>query len=158
MITLQDLSEAFERNISIVLQQTNGLTNEESFLHLPEGSNCLNWVLGHIANNRDIVLKVLGEDLEIGEASARYKRESEPVVGPGEGVVSLEELQSWLKRLQKRTTEALSKADLTVLTQVNEGSRKSRAQYLITLFFHETYHVGQAEIFRQLAGKNDKII
>src|SRR6266568_4507193 len=76
MISLQDLSEAFGRNISIVLQQTNDLTNEESFLHLPGGSNCLNWVLGHIAANRDTVLKVLGEDLEIGEASARYKRES----------------------------------------------------------------------------------
>jgi hypothetical protein len=26
------------------------------------------------------------------------------------------------------------------------------------LYFHETYHVGQTELLRQLAGKNDQVI
>lgn len=40
--------------------QTDGLTDEDSMRQLPHG-NCLNWVLGHIATNRDGVLETLGE-------------------------------------------------------------------------------------------------
>jgi hypothetical protein len=29
---------------------------------------------------------------------------------------------------------------------------------LFFIYYHETYHVGQTELLRQLAGKNDKII
>jgi hypothetical protein len=32
------------------------------------------------------------------------------------------------------------------------------AKRLFFLNFNESYHVGQTELFRQLAGKNDKII
>jgi uncharacterized damage-inducible protein DinB len=31
-------------------------------------------------------------------------------------------------------------------------------QRVFFLYFHESYHVGQTELLRQLAGKNDKII
>jgi hypothetical protein len=39
------------------------------------------------------------------------------------------------------------------------GDRKTTVgQRAFFLYFHETYHVGQTELFRQLAGKDDKII
>jgi hypothetical protein len=31
-------------------------------------------------------------------------------------------------------------------------------QRLFGLYFHQTYHIGQTELLRQLAGVNDKVI
>ena len=38
------------------------------------------------------------------------------------------------------------------------GNPRPLGKLLFFLYFHESYHVGQTEIFRQLAGKDDKII
>ena len=159
MLNTQDLSNAFARNISIIKMQTEGLSNEDSMRQLPHG-NCLNWVLGHIAVNRDIVLQTLGEPPFMGAFGARYKRESEPLTQIDEGTLSMEELLTWLDRSQERIASALNKLDETDLARdITTGDRKTTVgQRVFFLYFHETYHVGQTELFRQLAGKDDKLI
>lgn len=159
MINSQDLSSAFARNTSIIKMQTQGLTNEDSMRQLPHG-NCLNWVLGHIAVHRDSVLQTLGEPVYMGDAGARYKRDSEPLTHVDEGTLTLEELLSWLDRSQERLAAALNNMDEAALArEYGSGDRKTTiGQRVFFLYFHETYHVGQTELFRQLAGKDDKLI
>ncbi len=159
MLNAQDLSIAFARNTSIMKMQTEGLTNEDSMRQLPHG-NCLNWVLGHIAIHRDTVLQLLGEPPFMGAAGARYKRDSEPLNQIDEGTLPIEELLTWLDRSQEQIASALSKVDETDLArEITTGDRKSTVgQRVFFLYFHETYHVGQTELFRQLAGKDDKLI
>ena len=41
--------------------------------------------------------------------------------------------------------------------QVGEHKR-TLGERLFFLYFHETYHAGQTEYLRQLAGKDDKVI
>ena len=159
MINSQDLSNAFARNVGIIKMQTKDLTNEDSMRQLPHG-NCLNWVLGHIASNRDGVLETLGEPPFMGTYGDRYKRGSDPVTQVDEGTMTLEELLTWLDRSQERIAAALSKMDETALAhEYGSGDRVTTVgQRAFFLYFHETYHVGQAELFRQLAGKDDKLI
>ena len=159
MINSQDLSNAFARNVGILKMQTDGLTDEDSMRQLPHG-NCLNWVLGHIASNRDGVLETLGEPPLMGSYGVRYKRDSDPVTQADEGTMTLEELLTWLNRSQERIAAALSKMDETSLArEYTIGDQKTTVgQRAFFLYFHETYHVGQTELFRQLAGKDDKII
>ena len=54
----------------------------------------------------------------------------------------------------------LSKMDEAALArEFTSGERKMTVgQRAFFLYFHETYHVGQAEVFRRLAGKDDKVI
>ncbi|HYX50153.1 MAG TPA: DinB family protein, partial [Ktedonobacteraceae bacterium] len=77
-----------------------------------------------------------------------------------EGTLTLEELLSWLDRSQERIASALSKMDEASLArEYGSGDRKTTiGQRVFFLYFHETYHVGQTELFRQLAGKDDKLI
>lgn len=159
MINSQDLSNAFARSVAIIKMQTKGLTNEDSLRQLPHG-NCLNWVLGHIAVHRDSVLQTLGAPPYMGDAGVRYKRDSEPLTHTDEGTLTLEELLSWLDRSQERIASALSKMDEASLArEYGSGDRKTTiGQRVFFLYFHETYHVGQTELFRQLAGKDDKLI
>jgi hypothetical protein len=159
MINSQDLSNAFARNGEIIKMQTQGLTDEDCMRQLPHG-NCLNWVLGHIASNRDVVLETLGEPPFMGDSGVRYKRNSDPVTHADEGTLTLEELLTWLDRSQERISTALSKMDEAALAReyTIRAQKTTVGQRAFFLYFHETYHVGQTELFRQLAGKDDKII
>jgi uncharacterized damage-inducible protein DinB len=160
MINSQDLSNAFARNVSIIKMQTEGLTQEDSLSQIPFHGNCLNWVLGHIAVSRDAVLETLGEPPVMDAYGVRYKRGSDPVTRADEGTLTLEELLNWLDRSQERIATTLSKMDEAALArEYTSGDRKTTVgQWAFFLYFHETYHVGQTELFRQLAGKDDKLI
>jgi uncharacterized damage-inducible protein DinB len=159
MISSQDLSNAFARNVMVVKMQSDGLTQEDSLRQFPFG-NCLNWVLGHIAVSRDDVLETLGEPPVMDVSGVRYKRGSEPLTETDESTLPLEELLVCLDRTQERIVAALSRMDEAALArEYTSGDRKTTVgQRAFFLYFHETYHVGQAEMFRQLAGKDDKII
>jgi len=161
MIRPQELAGAFERNLEMIKMQTKGLSHEDSLLQPPFRGNCLNWVLGHIVETRDRILELLGE-LPIGGEGvrARYGYGSEPVCADGEGVLRLETLLEALERSQERINAALQRITVEELTKETEDHRgKTRvAERLFFLYFHETYHVGQTELLRQLAGTNDKVI
>lgn len=161
MISIDNLAEAFARNANIVKMQTKDLTHEDSLRQQPTHGNCLNWVVGHLIENRDAVLKLLGEPPEFGALGERYKRGSEVLTESNESVLRLEELLAWLDRSQTRVLAALSRTDEAALAREITTSHNRTAtvgQRIFFLYFHETYHVGQTELFRQLAGKHDKVI
>ena len=123
------------------------------------GVNCLNWVLGHIADSRDGVLSLLGAGPALGEAAARYRRESDPVTADGPGVVPLPHLLAALAEGQERIAGAGGPG------RGGPGGRRRRGDRNLPLgtllhfaMWHETYHVGQTELLRALAGKRDKVI
>jgi len=122
--------------------------------------NCLNWVLGHLADNRDQVLALLGEESVLGEEAARYRRGSDPVGGDGPGVVPLERLLAVLKEGQERISAALPALteEAAQEEQVVGERRTTLGERLHFIYFHDTYHVGQTELLRGMAGKTDKII
>jgi len=161
MIRPQELAGAFERNLEMIKMQTKGLSHEDSLLQPPFRGNCLNWVLGHIVETRDRILELLGE-LPIGGEGvrARYGYGSEPVCADGEGVLRLETLLEALERSQERINAALQRITVAELAKETEDHRGKTtvAERLFFLYFHETYHVGQTELLRQLAGTNDKVI
>lgn len=161
MITATDLIGALERNLGIIKAQTHGLSHVDSQLQLPFRGNCLNWVLGHIAANRNTMLRFLGEEAILSEAHVkRYEFNSEPVCGDAGDILTLEQLlmvlgqgQSALTaKLQKMTVEELAREVQSFLGTTTLG------QFIFYLYWHESYHTGQTEALRQLAGKNDKVI
>ena len=162
MITLQNLTDAYGRNLEIIKMQTDGLTHEESLIQLPFRANCLNWVVGHILTNRCNILQLLGaDDLRPGVNLDHYERESDPIQGPDEGVLVLSELLTHLETTQSRLVEALEKeteGSLERSAPYRDRPERPIAFWLFFLYFHDSYHVGQTEILRQAAGKDDQII
>lgn len=160
MLSPQDLSEAFARNVMIIKMQTEGLTHEDSLRQLPFNGNCLNWVLGHIAMYRDQILTMLGESPIMDGQGIRYQTDSDPMTEADAQTCSLEELLTWIDHTQERLSAALLSMDEAALSrELTRGERKTTvSKQLFFGYFHESYHVGQTELLRQLAGKNDKII
>jgi uncharacterized damage-inducible protein DinB len=159
ILTTESLAKDFKRNLAIIEAQTKDLTHQDALVQVP-GVNCLNWVLGHIAGSRDEVLSLLGEGPALGEAAVRYRRESDPVTADGPSVVPLDRLLAALAEGQERITAAL--AALTQEALAEERPNGDRTLPLGTrlhfAMWHETYHVGQTELLRALAGKRDKVI
>ncbi|MCL6432439.1 MAG: DinB family protein [Anaerolineae bacterium] len=161
MITPRELAEAYAGNLEIIRMQTKGLTHADSLLQPPVRGNCLNWVLGHLASSRNGLLKLLGLEPVMADTQAdRYGYGSEPVTGEGEGVMRMEDLLAALERSQERLSAWLERATPEDLArEVDLGWRKSTlAAHLFFMYFHDTYHTGQTELLRQLAGTNDKVI
>jgi len=150
-------AEYFGLTYRVIHRQLNGLTNEESFLQPPFRGNCLNWVLGHIVFSREAVLTRLGESFPWTEAeAARYTRNSEPDTSTGDAL-PLERLLTALEASQERIVAGLKRVSDEDL-QRPAGDDETIGEQIAFSHWHETYHVGQLELLRQLAGKNDKVI
>ena len=161
MITTTDLIDGLGRNLGIIKAQTEGLSHTDSLLQLAFRGNCLNWVLGHIASNRNMMLRFLGEEAILSEAHAeRYGYGSEPVCGDADDILTLEQLLTALEqsqsalaaRLEKITAEEMAREEQSFL------GTTTLDQLIFYLYWHESYHTGQLEYLRQLAGKDDKVI
>ena len=161
MIGPQQLARAFARNTSILKMQTAGLSHEDSLLQTPYNVNCLNWTLGHILVYRERVLTRSGakQQFVAGEL-ARYLRESDPITEDGEGVLLLQRLIDAIEASQNAIDASLGGlSDEEFAAESEEDGRTiSLAGRLHFDYFHDTYHTGQTEILRQVAGTNDSVI
>jgi uncharacterized damage-inducible protein DinB len=148
----------YRRLNGIMQSQTSGISHEESLLQPPFRANCMNWVIGHIVQSRDIMLMVLnGEGQLSAEEAALYKRDSEPITD-GAKALPLEHLLQLYQRSTERLIAMIIDASHEVLLTWHEETQSTILERLQSLVWHETYHIGQLEPLRQLAGKNDKII
>jgi uncharacterized damage-inducible protein DinB len=161
MITNEQLTEAFERNVRVIQMQAKGLSHSDSLLQMPFRANCMNWVVGHILVNRDSILKSLGEQpLLNDQENETYSSESQPLIEEGAGVIPLEKMMDTLQLGQEKIAACLAELHPEEFSRdIRVGNRmRTLGERLFFLYFHETYHVGQTEFLRQLAGKDDKVI
>jgi len=156
-----DLVKAFERNTAVIEMQAAGLSHEDSLIQTEYNINCLNWVVGHIVQGRDEMLAFLGHERILSpEASERYARESNPVVGDGPDVIKFDDMVKLVRRSQDRVAQVLgSMTDDEFAVERTRGERTFTTGSSVHFsYFHDTYHVGQTELLRQMAGTNDKLI
>lgn len=158
VLSAPQLAEGYARNLHILKRQLDGLGHADTLVQPPVRGNCLNWILGHLAVHRDYALAALGEPPTLdATAAARYGSGSDPVLADGPGVLPLETLLSALDLARERLAAALGRADADALARELPNGGRVAAQ-VFGLYFHETYRTGQAELLRQLAGKDDKVL
>lgn len=154
MITPLDLSGAMARNLGTIKNQTKDLSHADSVLQPPVKGNCMNWVLGHIVENRSNMLKLLGQPAILTDAQAkRYGYGSEPVCGDGDDVIKLDTLLALLEQSQQAIEAVLAKITPEELGKEMKAfyGDTTLGQFLFFLYWHETYHVGQTELLREVA-------
>jgi uncharacterized damage-inducible protein DinB len=155
--TLMDL---LEFNQTIIHEQLKDITPAESLLQLPYRGNCMNWVLGHLLGIRQGWLQFLGlPGVLSDEELKKYGYGSDPVTCAEQAIP----LESLVKRLDDTLTtlvdklESLSQDELDREVEIWRG-KMPLSQALFFYLWHESYHTGQLEQLRQLAGKNDHVI
>jgi hypothetical protein len=154
------LIRSFGVTYRIIKMQADGLSNHDSLLQLPVRGNCFNWVVGHIIVGRNQALELLGaEPVWTEDQLSLYRTGSEPITADGQGL-TLERLLEDLAQSQQRIAAALERSLPEELAAEAgfRGSAQPVGQALAGLHWHETYHTGQLELLRQLAGTDDALI
>lgn len=150
--------QTFERNTAIIRRQTEGLTHADSLRQLPFRGNSLNWVLGHLMAYRCKLLKTTDRPNPWSEtAIARYDNGSAPVTGEGEGVLPLEQILGDLLGTMDDIKAGLQALPPARLSERYDDTYTVDAR-IHRWMWHDSYHTGQTEILRQLAGKDDFVL
>ena len=161
MITISDLKKMLSMEQEIIKEQTQGMNQADTLIQPQPGGNCMNWVLGHMLENQVTLLETLDGVPSIDKAElVRYYRESAPIQEDGEGVKSLDFLlaaHAQLHEAIQNRLDEMSEADFDQEITVRER-KVIRGWRIFFLHFHYTYHIGQLELLRNLAGRTDKII
>jgi uncharacterized damage-inducible protein DinB len=148
----------FENNHEMIQMLVKDITQAESMLQLPFEGNCLNWVVGHILDTYSICLEWLGQPAIRSEAEARtYGYGSEPMTDPAKAcdlIEMLERLDLASKQIMV-TLASLTTAELEGEIEIWRG-KVSLIEALFFMQWHASYHTGQLEQLRELAGKNDQ--
>lgn len=157
------LRRGFRRNQRILHAQVEGLSHEQSLTQTEYNVNCFNWVLGHVVSGRSqLLVRLFGvEPIMSEEQAARYLRESDPITEDGPGVMAFADLLGLLDASEEALEAALADADDEFMAEelsVEDGDMASRAAQVMFTYFHDTYHIGQTDLLRQMAGFSDKII
>ncbi|MFN2304300.1 MAG: DinB family protein [Anaerolineales bacterium] len=161
MIHIEDYAKMLSGELEIVKQQTADLTHADSLLQPQPGGNCLNWVMGHLVVNLAEILRVIGGQVpESLPDLNHYGHGSEPIKGEEEGVLPLLVLLETYNLLTTAVNDRLSEMnDDDFEEEIDFWQGKTRRGYVAFFyFFHNSYHVGQLEQFRNLAGKTEKVI
>jgi hypothetical protein len=161
MITKAEFAKLMGMEEGLMCKQVDGLSHADSLLQPQPGGNCLNWVMGHLAGNLADMLTTLGGELPADLPDlARYGFDSDPICGEEAQLVDLQVLVSTASRLSAlviNRLEQMTEADFDDEIEFWQG--KSRRGYVAFFyFFHHTYHLGQLEYLRNLAGKTEKLI
>lgn len=155
------LANVFKRNKMVIERQVQGLSHTDSLLQPDMRGNCLNFVLGHILAHREIVMEMLGlEAMMTPFERSRYDHGAEPIFAEGEGVMHLDKLVDLIDKSNDVIIEALAQLSHEDLeTEVKRGDSSATLGKRLEFYsWHETYHVGQTEYLRQLAGTDDHVI
>jgi len=143
-----------ERNLQVLLRMADGM-DDAAADHAPiEGGSTLRWLLGHLLAYRDQMLRRLGgECVWDEETAAPFKRGSQAAGGP-----PLVDLVAALQAQAPRLAAAFDGADAAALaepsTRASLGTLGAELEFGV---WHDTYHIGQAVLYRRAAGLDSPI-
>jgi uncharacterized damage-inducible protein DinB len=162
MITIQDYIRLLNSNAEIIKLQTAGLTMTDMLAQPANGGNCMLWVLGHLTDNLNEILAVVGgTSPENMMDLSRFARGSQPITGYEADLPTPEQLLAAYDQLHDAVISRLGETDEAYFDEEIElwpGSKATRGWYAYFFSFHHSYHIGQLELLRNLAGHTEKLI
>ena len=160
MVDPKVLINTYARNYSVIQQQVDGLTHEDSLLQIPTGGNCLNWIVGHIVSARCPVMSGLGiEPIWTDEQRAMYRGGSAPITAENaDTAYRLEAMLGDLARSQEAIVACLREKTLAEMSVPSFQPDRTLGESVNYFGWHEGFHAGQLEYLRNLAGKHEKVI
>ena len=149
------LAYLLRHNQDFIAKATDGLSHSESVLQLPGESNCMNWVLGHVAVYRDVMLSAISQPEYVTPSEVKlYNQNSKPITTSSKST-SLKQLLATLEKTYDALSDWLEKnpeglqKETPPDIQISKG--KTVSEHLAVLCWHESNHVGELHALRELA-------
>lgn len=135
----------------------DGIKQEESLIRPGREGNCLNWLMGHLLYGYDNILPALGQETVSKEGSFnRYGRGTAGIEAAQ--ALNMADLMAAWDEAEKRIEAGLEgitaeRLDEPAPFSPSNNPKETMRSLLTTVFFHQSYHVGQAGLLRRIAGK-----
>jgi uncharacterized damage-inducible protein DinB len=142
------LRAVFERNLKVLEQSADGVDEAGARVQVVPGGSHFHWLLAHLVASRDGLLdRIGGERVWTADAAKAFGRGSAPSVPEG---ATLGDHLGRLRAQQARLDALLPTFDEAALAR--EAGRMTVGGWIEFLAWHESYHVGQATLYRRAAG------
>lgn len=158
MISKEDYKSLFNTWERILDMQTKDLSQDDLLIQPQPGGNCMLWVLGHIVNSMGEVVSELGGLVPaVATTYDRFASGSEPGLGYEKDLPGLEKIKEDFSALSNTAIQTLDeKSEAFFAEEASHGQTNGGS--LLFSAFHLSYHIGQLEYLRNLAGKTEKVI
>ncbi|MDD4578903.1 MAG: hypothetical protein PHS75_10200, partial [Anaerolineaceae bacterium] len=113
--------------------------------------------LGHMVESmKDLGVELGGTEPKGYELYKRFERTSEALLADEPGLPDLAAIRQDFDRLSKSAEQTLDEQNDDYFREA--GWSGTRGATVLFLAFHMSYHAGQLEYLRNLAGKTEKVI
>jgi uncharacterized damage-inducible protein DinB len=149
----ENLAMQFGLVYRMVADNAGGMTAAQSLARSDAGGNCANWVLGHLTNVQNGVMRLVGES-PVWESEQLARAGWDPITGQS-NAIDWDTLRERFLGSRDRCVAAiaaLSEESLNEQVPHPFEGTTSRAELLGILSFHQAYHSGQLGIVRRIAG------
>ena len=153
MKTQQSIAHQFGLVYRMIEVNVESMTAGQSLAQPAPGGNCANWIVGHLTNLQNNVMRLIGE-APVWESDQLARAGWEPITGQGQAI-TWDTLRDRILGSRDRCVAAITRlSDQQMQEQVPHpfGGTASRAELLSLLAFHQAYHSGQLGLTRRIAG------
>jgi uncharacterized damage-inducible protein DinB len=153
MKTQQSIAQQFGFVYRMIEVNVEGMTPEQSLAQPSPGGNCANWIVGHLTNVQNNVMRLIGQ-APVWESEQLANAGWEPITNQGKAI-AWETMRDRILGSRDRCIAAISGlSDQQMAEQVPHpfGGTTTRAEALSLAAFHQAYHAGQLGIARRVAG------
>ena len=156
MADVASTTKTLDANLSLLARQADGVGQASSLRPLYAGGSSFNWMIGHLAVSRDAMLAAAGvEKLGGDELVATYSYGTKaPDAAAAHDVTTLLDL---LARQGERIAAVLPTLDDEALAAPSRRGGQNVGAHLTFMVWHETYHLGQAALYRGALGLDSVI-
>jgi len=145
---------------SVIARNLDGLSHADSLAPAAGGGNTANWILGHLVNVQNQVMRIIGAPPVWESEQLERARFDHPIRDTADAI----EWDTLVDRFNASrdgclaALAALSDESLAEKMPGPFGNASTRAGLLSTLSFHQGYHAGQLGMARRAAGKKAAIL
>jgi uncharacterized damage-inducible protein DinB len=160
MTTRDLLVQQFDSIYRVIARNVEGLTHDDSLAPGAGGGNTANWILGHVVNVQNGVMRIIGAPPVWESEELKRARFDHPIRDAREAIdwnTLVERFNAshnaCLAALAKLTDDALAEKMPDPF-----GKDSTRAGMLGFLVVHQCYHAGQLGMARRAAGYKTAIL
>lgn len=144
-------TRALEGNLGLLERMLEGIDQAGSLRPWTDGGSSLNWMVGHLVVSRDGMLAMAGAERLGGDRVEERYRYGTQAPEHAEAL-ELDALVALLRQQGERLATRLATLDDDALAAPSDMGDADVRRSLEFLVWHETYHLGQAVLYRRALG------
>jgi uncharacterized damage-inducible protein DinB len=160
MTTRDLLVQQYDAIYRVIGRNVEGLTQADSLQPAAGGGNTANWVLGHLVNVQNVVMKLIGAP-PVWESPQLERARFDHRIRDAAEAIDWETLVTRFNASHDACLSALKALSDEALAEKMPdafGRPSSRGGVLGVLVVHQCYHSGQLGMARRAAGKQAAIL